>query len=231
MALTDNILAYYKLDESSGNASDATGNGLTLTNTNTVPYGTGIINNGAQINNGGAARYLTRTSAVISATNDFTLSFWVNLPDTSEAGGFVRFGEPAGSDGWGCGVGGTQYDNVGNNLIVLIDGIAWRSLGSFGGSGWKFVTITRTAGGTWTGYVNASALAGAPTDTPNAPSARTYVGADQANWEGTIDEIGAWSRVLSGAEITQLYNAGAGLAYPFSTGTTVFPSTLLLLGV
>jgi hypothetical protein len=43
MALTDNLVAYYKLDESSGNAADIV-NSITLTNTSTT-YGTGKINN------------------------------------------------------------------------------------------------------------------------------------------------------------------------------------------
>jgi hypothetical protein len=34
-----------------------------------------------------------------------------------------------------------------------------------------------------------------------------------AYFNGTIDEIGIWNRTLSQAEITQLYNEGAGLTY------------------
>ena len=46
MALTDNLVSYWKLDESSGNAADSVGSN-TLTNTNTVTYSAGKINNGA----------------------------------------------------------------------------------------------------------------------------------------------------------------------------------------
>ncbi len=31
---------------------------------------------------------------------------------------------------------------------------------------------------------------------------------------GALDEIGLWTRVLTSTEVTQLYNGGAGLAYP-----------------
>jgi hypothetical protein len=34
-------------------------------------------------------------------------------------------------------------------------------------------------------------------------------------WNGVIDEIGIWTRVLTPAERTQLWNSGAGLVYPF----------------
>jgi hypothetical protein len=35
---------------------------------------------------------------------------------------------------------------------------------------------------------------------------------------GDIDEVGIWSRVLTSTEVTQLYNGGAGLQYPFTNG-------------
>jgi hypothetical protein len=42
-----------------------------------------------------------------------------------------------------------------------------------------------------------------------------------------IDEVGFWNRVLTPTEITTLYNAGAGLTYPFSPPITGNPSFLL----
>ncbi len=36
--------------------------------------------------------------------------------------------------------------------------------------------------------------------------------------DGIVDEVGLWSRALTIAEVTALYNAGAGLAYPFDGG-------------
>jgi len=35
---------------------------------------------------------------------------------------------------------------------------------------------------------------------------------------GRLDESGVWSRALSASEVTELYNGGSGLQYPF-TGT------------
>lgn len=211
MALTDNLVSYWKLDESSGNAADSVGSN-TLTNTGTMTYGTGKINNGAVL---AAGKYLSRSSAVLTAVNNISTSFWVNIPDTSETGGFVRIGSIAGSDGWGCGVGGTRYDNAGNNLIVLIDGVAWRSFGALGAAGWKHCVITRGAT-TWKAYVNGVQLGSTFTDTPVAPSAVTYIGNDQADWAGTIDEIGFWNRELTAGEVSQLWNGGNGSQYAFT---------------
>src|SRR5690606_32279050 len=45
--------------------------------------------------------------------------------------------------------------------------------------------------------------------------ARQYVGS-RAPWNGRIQRVGFWKRVLTDDERTALYNAGAGLDYPFS---------------
>ena len=37
-------------------------------------------------------------------------------------------------------------------------------------------------------------------------------------FEGRIDEVGFWNRGLTDGEIASLYNSGAGLAYPLTTG-------------
>lgn len=215
MALKTSLVSYFKLDESSGNAADSHG-ANTLTNNGTMTYGVGIINNGAVL---AAGKYLSRTSAILSAVSNISVSFWINLPDTSETGGFVRIGSIGASDGWGIGVGGTQYDNAGNNLIILIDGIAWRSMGALGAAGWKHIVIVRGAS-TWTAYVNNVPLAGAPTDSPASPAAETYIGNDQADWPGTIDEIGMWTKALTSSEVAELYNSGNGLSYDLFDAST-----------
>ena len=59
--------------------------------------------------------------------------------------------------------------------------------------------------------------------TPLAAGAKFVIGARDdflgtpGTFIGTVDEVGFWKRVLIAAEITALYNAGAGL--PFSSFT------------
>ena len=76
--------AYYKLDESSGNAADATGNGYTLTNNGTTTYTTGKINNGGDF----GASNSTKSFSIDSATplgltttdisTAFSVACWMN---------------------------------------------------------------------------------------------------------------------------------------------------------
>jgi len=54
-------------------------------------------------------------------------------------------------------------------------------------------------------------------------------GTPEGFFDGMIDEVGVWSRLLTSDEVTTLYNAGAGLSYPFSSGT-VATHFLSLLG-
>jgi hypothetical protein len=51
---------------------------------------------------------------------------------------------------------------------------------------------------------------------PFAIGARDAAAADY--WDGLIDEVGFWKRVLTADERTTLYNGGNGLAYPFTVG-------------
>ena len=75
MSLTTNLVSYWKLDESSGNAADSVGSN-TLTNTGTATYGTGKINNGIVLN--GSSQYAVNTSLSSSISNSsYSVSAWI----------------------------------------------------------------------------------------------------------------------------------------------------------
>jgi len=53
------------------------------------------------------------------------------------------------------------------------------------------------------------------------PSTYTGIRSDDVattEWDGVIDELGIWDRVLSASEVTELYNSGSGFQYPFTEG-------------
>jgi hypothetical protein len=76
MALTDNLVSYWKLDESSGNAADATGGGNTGTNNNTITYAAGKINNGSVLN--GSNQYFSFPNCPQTGNGSFTVTMWIN---------------------------------------------------------------------------------------------------------------------------------------------------------
>jgi hypothetical protein len=216
-ALTDNLVSYWKFDEASGNATDSSGGGKTLTNVNTAAYTTAKINNGADLERNTSQHFSTSNSGAYDVTAG-TINLWIRLESSTGSGVFTIF-----STSQGGGLGGLEFrvdDNdrldvyFGEGAAIETNGVTTLSTGT-----WYMVTLTWTTSGRNL-YVNAVNDATDDTDrTMEAGTATAYIGRRHGtaeNFDGVIDEMGFWSRALSGAEITQLYNAGNGLAYPFA---------------
>lgn len=241
MALTDNIVAYYKFDESSGNAEDAVGS-LDLTNRNTVAFATGKINNGADFeysSNQGFSITDAASGGAFDLINDFTFAFWINFESL-----------PASNNKWyvifknDCYLfrcidvtsGGTK-----TLMLYLRDStgyynpsVSW----SPSTATWYHVAVTREKStGYVKFYVNGSQQ-GSTVETGRTASLLNTgdafeVGQSGASglFDGILDELGVWSRVLSSTEISSLYNSGSGLAYPFSGGATGLAHVKKLNGI
>jgi hypothetical protein len=233
MALTTNLVAYWKLDEASGNASDATGNGNTLTNNGGASYSTGKINNGLGTLNG-SSQNLQMGSPVSSAVANVSMGGWVYLSSSSMKGAFAHNGSAAGNgDGYAIGVGNGAMNSNGNHLMVYFDGVAGNDTGVSIGTGWHHIFITRGST-TWHMYIDGVDIGVTYSTTPNTPTSNFTLGFDAANdtgsyFGGMLDEWGFWTRELTPTEVSQLYNGGAGLAYPL-TVSSVAPR-LASLGV
>lgn len=191
--LLNGLTAYYKFD---GNSNDSVGtyNGTDLN----VSYVAGLNGNAASYN-GSSSR--TTIPGIILGTN-FSISCWVKpivwtswgtiLAQNSSLGFFIKST-------------GLTYYYSGDHLSTTKP-----SLGVY-----SHVVMTYASGAVKfyiNGTLDATTLSGAPTFTAN------YIGGDNGNdWlNGILDEMGVWTRVLSGAEIIELYNSGAGRYYPFS---------------
>ncbi len=238
MSLTTSITSYWKMDESSGNASDSVAS-HTLTNNN-VTYGTGIIHNGAVFNS-------TTDSLVTSTITDFNFSgatafsfqAWTNQTTLANDGYIIaHIQSTANFPGYVFQVRSTGevvfyigQDNGGGNVLYLTS-----PAGSITTGAWYHIVVTydgtKTPGGTHV-YVNAVDKS-LTTVFNNFSGSSAYSGTFQIgsresnsiNFAGTIDEVGIWARVLSAGEVTQLYNGGVGLQYPFTTSAGNFLSLL-----
>ncbi|HNV61388.1 MAG TPA: LamG domain-containing protein [Candidatus Cloacimonas acidaminovorans] len=220
MALVDNIVAYYKLDESSGNASDSVGS-VTLTNNNTTTYSTGKINNGAVFN--GSDQSLSATASLVA--DSWTISFWVK-PDDSDISNQTMFAyRPSSGTANIIGIEGFSSMTV---RCILFDSSSfaykdYRTSLTLTQNAWNHFAIT------WNDssislYVNGS-LDNSVTKAKDGSIAQTNtsrilrLGAETASsnfYDGSMDEVGIWSRALTSTEITELYNSGNGLQYPFT---------------
>jgi len=226
MALTDNLVAYYKLDETSGNAADSVGSN-TLTATSTT-WTTGKINNGWVASASGGK--LLSTTSPLTGSGDWTFNCWINPNSTGTNINVVDFGDSSqvsksimfiyrlGSDDK------IHVDTAGAGLIT--------SGSTYNSNAWYMLTLTKS-GNNFALYMNNSADGTGTTTGVTLGSNLLSIGYDNPNsrWSwttGGIDEVGFWTRVLSGAEITQLYNSGAGLAYPMTTASASTSTGLLL---
>ena len=224
MALIDNLYAYWKFDESSGNASDATGNGYTLTNNNTVGFAAGKIGNCADFGTTNTTKYFSNTNVKNPSTYNtgLSFSFWVyfnTIPssdfdvfttqDTSWSGCFIRVHSAVSTD-----------FRFGNGITS--DGGTTNVTTSFSSGTWYHIVMTHSATAN-TYYINGSQVAQRTSNvTLSGGGTGLSIGTNYAlvNYASTRhDETGVWTRELSSAEVTQLYNGGNGLAYPFTGGT------------
>lgn len=229
MALKDKFTAYYKLDESSGNAIDSVGSN-TLTNTNSVTYATGLLGNCADGGTGFTTKNLLSTTAALSYTQlgtAFSINFWVN-PNASLNGNKHYWGGVTASNGTynrsvqACFVASTNtiaFDLYDGTQKIFNTGVN-PSSGS-----WYMVTLTYD--GTYAKtYVNAvlkstDSLSWAIGENQNInyTSALGYnKGALNLNVNAKLDEYGFCDETLTQTDIDTLYNAGAGITYPFPGG-------------
>lgn len=219
MALTTNLISYWKLDESSGDASDSKG-ANTLFNQGTTSFTTGKINNGIT-NNGTSGKYFKTTDInTCDISGDFSISFWYKSAATPGAtqGLFLKNDILR------------VYYQSGPKLTVKAGNYKDYSTTLTSGT-WYHLVIT-VSGTTQTLYKNASSVG------TGTASARTngdqpfQVGIDNDGvFNGVIDEVGFWTRALSSGEVTTLYNSGSGIQYPFGETISSVTHNLGTLGV
>ena len=80
-----------------------------------------------------------------------TISGWAKLPTTSESGAFVKIGETEAEPnryGYGIGVGSTNWDNSGNNLIALFENKRWINTSTVVGTDWFHYALVIDSAGT-----------------------------------------------------------------------------------
>jgi len=241
MALTDNIVAYWKFDESSGDASDATGNGNTLTNTNTVGYAAAVINNGADFGAANSNKKLSRAGNCGIGTGDYTMTCWVNMSAQPGADtNFQIFNVANATNDVVCRFTYQQNGGLFNMLFQRekpgVGDEKYTHNATFTTGVWYFLAMTFTSS-TITPYINASSPGTASASgTGLAVVDQTTFGVldflDVQYASCLVDEAGIWTRALSGTEITELYNSGAGLQYPFTAvGATRDARSFSILGV
>ncbi len=230
MALTDNLISYYRLEADSTD-SLAVNNGSDTAIT--YSSGNGKISNGAGFD-GSTSKIVAKTSAILAALTNASISFWLKNTLGGGAGTaqVVPYAErgSSGNDIWKI----EQIRNTG--LGITVGSLAFVHRDDAGtldnhfiptgvvvnDGNWHHVVFTK-AGVACKFYIDrelksSGNLSG--NDTMTNATLESWMGQDKgdsaAKYTGSIDEVGLWSKTLSPAEVTQLYNGGSGLQYPLS---------------
>lgn len=242
MTLNDNLVAGWHLDESSGNAEDVLGT-HTLTNENSVTYTAGLINNCADLGASNTNKRLYRANSLgYLKTSSWSQAGWVKLKNentglwnifdsrngTDYHLQYIRYDYPGSVHTLVCGRGSNGVGATETTYAVDLGTTNWHHIvGTYDGTNLRLyldgsLVAGPTAGGSWANG--------------NSISDQTTLGASGNGFiyaSAQFDEVYYFDVALSATEVSQLYNSGDGLAYPFSSGSAavILQPNLLTLGV
>lgn len=231
MAILDNIKASWSLDESSGNASDSSGNGYTLTNNGTVTYTTGKINNGALFDNTLGKNLDYAGNLGFAGGGSRTWMVWVNISSFGGTG-YILDNTTTTAGSGSANRRFILYSENDNKIHMFASGNEVLSASLSTGT-WYQCVVTQS-GTTWELFINGTSRGTTTMGSASYADDSFRVGESYAGGgagKSTNDIVTIWDRVLSGTEITDLYNSGSGLQYPFGASSSTFSPRCALLGV
>jgi len=228
--LLSGIYGYWTLNEAAGTRYDSV-NSSDMTDVNTVGSVSGINDLAANFVRTSQERMYTPSNSNLTVGDiDFTWSFWIKAAsptlvqgvinkwyDNSEreycmylglAGAKLSFivRNAANTVDTQLNEAGTITTNTWYHYICYHDSVN-NKLGIIRNNGTP--TTVNYSAGVYNGAVNPRELAfGCDQNLP--------VVGNNNYFNGAIDEVGFWKRILTADERTQLYNAGVGTTYPFS---------------
>jgi len=208
--ITNGLVGYWPLD---GNANDTSGNGIHGTVYGAIPTSDQAGNFDSAYSFDGANDYIQiPANALLNMTNNFTISAWIKLSSnaTTTGMGIVKWGEniPGGRRCimiWG---GSTATNKVYWSGAYAAANVAGPDIVD---DTWYHVTVTVNQSNLASVYVNGT-LQNSGTVTLNSYNfTGVKIGATLSNnidehFDGTIDEVGIYNRVLTAQEISTIYN-------------------------
>lgn len=241
--IRDNPIFYASLNETSGNFNDAWANNLVFTPlTPTYSHPPIVNDSGTSSSSISGGIGIAETSVLSSMnTSTFSLEAWIKLPTTSQIQGVVTHVGSTGGNGYGISIGGSNGENLGRTIFLLLDGINWYSFGySLPTYTDTFhVVITRNASA-YILYVNGVQVGTASTSSFNTPSGFVRIGGSNNNVNRLlssvvdVDSVALYPSTLTAARIQAHFLTGVILQTPlpisYSTNGGVFTRWPAVLG-
>jgi len=213
--------SFWNLD---GNPNDALGvnNGTNHSNT----YVSGLIGQASSMTGGSYISVANNSSLNVDGGGAFTISVWVKFTTLS---GFVRL-----YDKGQAGTGNGYYLDCNSSTIRLLGATTFSASKSLSTGVWYHIVAKYNGSGTAQIYVNGSSIGSGAGLYTSAYSGELRLGLASdgtAALDGLIDATGFWKgTALTGTEITELYNSGNGLQYPFTYSATAGNGSFTLTG-
>jgi hypothetical protein len=236
VALSTNLISYWSMEEASGNAQDAHGSNH-LTDNGGTGSAAGKVGNARDLEAASSQYFSLADNPSISTGDiDFTFACWINAE--SLAGNqriinkinqavsvleFQLFSQSGTQLLWEVFNGSSAIGSIGTSTALSTG--TWYFVVCWHDSVNNLVGISVNAGTAVT-----TATSGAPANTTAPFSIGSLDGLGTTHWDGLIDEVAFWKRVLTSAERTELYNSGNGRAYSYIGASMTLDRALVLNG-
>lgn len=211
-AITDtNLIAYYKFETGGATLTDEVGANNNGTNTNINLDANGKILNGYYYNGTSSKTVLTNTGF---PTDVFTIAMWFK---TDSANNMTLYSQGTrASNGFNLELENTDPSHglsllVGNAVGRIYSGIVPDN------NNWHLVIADSNGAGISLLYDNNNYFSTSKAQVLSITSPTFgFYSADY--FDGSMDEVSIWNRVLSVSDRNDLWNNGVGKAYPFNAG-------------
>jgi hypothetical protein len=216
MALLDNLIAYWTLNEASGQRDDSSGNGHHLSDNNSVASQPGKIGNAAEFAQA-SSQFLNRTSianALKIGTFDWTVGIWFRTPASIVTSAIMAWGNSVATRSLnfnitGAGLRLSVWDGTTEIVNTLI------AIGDLQTSAWYLAIIWYDSAAQKTFIRINNAVTpiewAQPTVRNDATEFRIGRSVAGVYWEGLIDDAMFWNALKTQEEHAQLWNNGDGL--------------------
>lgn len=224
--LNTGLVSYYTF-ENTTNVTDslgfnnATGIGTTFTSTN------GIIGNARNFT--GAGLSYVNFSKNWTGNETMSVFFWTKTNNQTLMSPIGQLNNTL-TKGWAFGLNQNTTGTSPNNISLTVTNSYITASGASGltNNSYHFVgAVINVTSGFYTIYydgvaiLNTTGLTNIDTGGDGATFGKRYTTLSTHPYQGLLDEVGIWRRTLSQTEITQLYNGGLGLTYPFTNNLTI----------
>lgn len=221
-----NLISVWELNEASGNALDSHGSNTLTETSGTIDAATGLFGGARDFEAGDTERFEIADNASLSVTDiDWLVTAWVYAESLGGVNRDILAKWPATNGEYLFGY--TASDrfrftvrNAANNANATVEA---NSFGSPSVGVWYFVvgwhdSVANTLNiQVNDGPVDSVSHSGGCRDAGTAFTigARNQGGTGDAFWDGLIQQVTFWKRILTAPERSEIFNSGAGLPYPW----------------